>query len=189
MKLPIQFQVSEDAEKYVLGAYVPGLKLEDVQVSVSDGRRLVVTGVKYPSLEEEAHLAHTIRQRYGVEPSLEMLLRLGAGRYGAFREVFKLPDDVPADGVHATYKGGRLLVTLARAAPVMDEDDEEEVLPAAPLYGVPRRPMAAPRRMRGLPGDYVMPSSGYGGYSRAPQRPMYGGAPFGDMLGDRDLWW
>jgi len=81
---------------YQLTAELPGLKADDIDVSVADGV-LTVSGEKREESEREAN---------GV--------LLNERRYGVFRRQVSLPSDVDPDTVEAHFKHGVLRVEIAK---------------------------------------------------------------------------
>ncbi len=86
----------EDNDLFV-EAEVPGLKLEDLEIYVSQGNQLTIKGKRTrPEVEGTWH-----RQERG---------------YGEFSRVIALPVDVDADKVEATLKHGVLTIRLPKVA-------------------------------------------------------------------------
>lgn len=81
---------------YRLSAELPGLKDEDIEVSV-DERVLTISGEKQH--EEERHEGGVL---------------MSERRYGKFSRSLRLPDDADPDKVEAHIKKGVLTVTIAR---------------------------------------------------------------------------
>lgn len=88
--------VSEDKESFVVQAELPGLKREDIEVSLHDGT-LTIAG------ERKA-------EKRGEETEIHR-----AERYvGRFQRALVLPTTVAADKVKAGYTDGVLTVTLPK---------------------------------------------------------------------------
>ncbi len=97
-QLPIDLYETDDA--VVVTASLPGVKLEDVQVSVT-GRVLTVKGeTKAATEENDGNYYHQER------------------RSGAFQRVITLPVRVEADKAEATFEDGVLKLELPKAAEV-----------------------------------------------------------------------
>ncbi len=77
---------------------VPGLKAEEIDVTVENGV-LVVAGEKKADYEEQDKGGAVYRER----------------RYGRFERRFALPQNVNANGVRASYEQGVLTIVLPRA--------------------------------------------------------------------------
>jgi HSP20 family protein len=89
--------VHEDKDGYIVHVELPGLKREDIEVSLHDGS-LVISGERKAENLEEGIEVHR-RERF----------------YGKFSRVLSLPTAVNADKVNAAYKNGILTVTLPKA--------------------------------------------------------------------------
>lgn len=82
-------------KKLVIETELPGVARDDVQVKV-EGNRLVITG--------EVKRSEEVRE--------ENYIRMGR-RYGAFRRVFPLPEDVEdRKGIKARFENGILVVEV-----------------------------------------------------------------------------
>ena len=88
--------VREDKDSFVIRAELPGLKREDIDVSLQDGA-LVISGERKFEKAEEGVEVHR-QERY----------------YGKFQRTLTLPEPVAADKVKADYKDGVLTVTLPK---------------------------------------------------------------------------
>jgi HSP20 family protein len=88
--------VYEDNENFVVQAELPGLKREDMEVSLHDGT-LTISG------ERKAEKRPETAQVYRAERSV-----------GRFQRALVLPDTVAADRVKAGYTDGVLTVTLPK---------------------------------------------------------------------------
>lgn len=87
----------EDKDKYTVTLEIPGLKKEDMHVSVHDGV-LTVSGERREEKQVAENMAHR-RERY----------------FGKFSRSVSLPLSVSADKVTATYKDGILTVEIPKA--------------------------------------------------------------------------
>lgn len=88
--------VQEDKDKFMIRAELPGLKREDIDVSLQDGA-LVISGERQSEKIEEGVEVHR-QERF----------------YGKFQRALTLPEPVVADKVKADYKDGVLTVTLPK---------------------------------------------------------------------------
>ncbi len=88
--------VQEDKDKFTIRAELPGLKREDIDVSLQDGA-LVISGERQSEKIEEGVEVHR-QERF----------------YGKFQRALTLPEPVAADKVKADYKDGVLTVTLPK---------------------------------------------------------------------------
>ncbi|MEQ1853102.1 MAG: Hsp20/alpha crystallin family protein [Chthoniobacteraceae bacterium] len=87
----------EDKDKYTVSLDVPGLKKDDIKVSVHDGV-LTVSGERRGEKDVKEGTVHRT-ERY----------------YGKFSRSVSLPVEVRADKVSATYKEGVLTVEIPKA--------------------------------------------------------------------------
>jgi len=89
--------VWEDAEHYYVESEIPGMKLDDIQVSVAEGNQLTIAGKRTLSGPENATW---LRQECGA---------------GGFVRVVTLPAAVDPDKVEARYESGVLTLTLPKS--------------------------------------------------------------------------
>jgi HSP20 family protein len=88
--------VSEDKDNVIVKAEMPGMKKEDVKISIQDNV-LTLKGEKKQEKEEKDANYHRIERSYG-----------------SFSRSFTLPTSVKADKVKASYKDGVLNITLPK---------------------------------------------------------------------------
>ena len=89
--------VTEDSDHYYVRSEIPGVTLEDLDVSVS-GRSLTIAGERnIPS--EPSNVKYHRREREA----------------GKFRRQFNLPMDVDSERVQAKFRHGVLMVILPKA--------------------------------------------------------------------------
>jgi HSP20 family protein len=91
-----KFDVKENKNAYVLRADVPGVKEEDIDLSLN-GNLLTVSGKRDDERREEGE------QYYSVERS-----------YGTFSRSFSLPDGIDASAISADLKSGVLTVQIPK---------------------------------------------------------------------------
>jgi HSP20 family protein len=91
--------VSETPQAYLIKAELPGVKKEDVHLTV-----------------ENSLLTLRGERRYESEHKDEKVHRVESA-YGSFMRQFRVPEDATPDGIEATYKDGVLSVRLAKAPP------------------------------------------------------------------------
>jgi HSP20 family protein len=89
--------IVESEEAYELKAEIPGLKKEDIQVSLEDGL-LTIRGEKKKETETEKKNYHTIERVFGK-----------------FERSFRLPENVRGDSIHAKYDNGVLSIDIPKA--------------------------------------------------------------------------
>jgi HSP20 family protein len=88
--------ISKDDEAYCIQAEVPGMKSEDLELSVT-ADTLTLKGERKADAEAKDTAYHR-RER----------------AFGAFTRVLQLPDRVDADKAEATYKNGLLVLRIPR---------------------------------------------------------------------------
>ena len=88
--------VQEDKDKFTVHVELPGLKREDIEVSLQEGA-LVISGERKSEKIEEGAEIHR-QERF----------------YGKFQRALTLPEPVATDAVKADYKDGVLTVTLPK---------------------------------------------------------------------------
>jgi HSP20 family protein len=94
-----RFDVREEKDALVFKADLPGIKEEDVDVSIT-GNRLTVSGKR----EEEGEVVDESQSYYCRERS-----------YGSFSRSFTLPEEVDADQVQASMKDGVLSLRIPKS--------------------------------------------------------------------------
>jgi HSP20 family protein len=101
--------VYEDAERFVVRAELPGLKAQDVNVSV-ENNLLTLSGAR--KLEHEEKKNNYLRiERF----------------YGTFRRSFQLPTTIDASKIGAEMKDGLLTVSLPKRVEVQPKQIKVEV--------------------------------------------------------------
>jgi HSP20 family protein len=91
-----RFDVTETDENIVVKAYMPGIDVNDLDISLSNGV-LTVRGEKKHEHKEEKENVHLYERRFG-----------------SFCRSFTLPSEVDADKVDAAYKDGVLTLTIPK---------------------------------------------------------------------------
>ena len=89
--------ITEDDRGYVIKAELPGVKREDVKVTLENGV-LTLSGDRRFEKEEKGRRYHRIERAYGQ-----------------FTRSFTLPDDTDATKVNAEFKDGLLKVEIAKS--------------------------------------------------------------------------
>jgi HSP20 family protein len=89
--------IEETKETIVINAEIPGLKKEDIQLSISEGQ-LVLQGERRFEKEEKEKTYHRIERQYG-----------------SFKRTISLPTEVEADKTQATYKNGILNIVIPKS--------------------------------------------------------------------------
>jgi len=96
--LPLDVSESEDA--FVVKASLPGVKPEDIDISLSDNVLTIKAEIKAD--EEIENGRYHLRER----------------RYGIFSRSITLPTSVDADNVQASYEDGVLILNIPKAEEV-----------------------------------------------------------------------
>jgi len=89
--------ISESDDGIAVAAEIPGMKAEDISVSVANGV-LTIAGEKKEEKEEKDKQVHRLERTYG-----------------SFRRSFRLPTAVNADNISASYQDGVLHLSLPKA--------------------------------------------------------------------------
>lgn len=95
--------ISETDTAYLIKGEIPGVKKEDVKVTLQDGM-LTIQGERKQEKEEKGKKFHR------VECS-----------YGSFMRSFRVPDDAEENKVKAEFKDGMINVTLPKSAKAKDK--------------------------------------------------------------------
>lgn len=93
---PLDFYETKD--EFILTAELPGMKSDEVDVSI-ENNILTLTGEKHFEEEREEDKRHILERRYG-----------------SFQRALTLPASVEEDKVFAEYKDGVLTLTLPKSA-------------------------------------------------------------------------
>src|SRR5437660_8221704 len=101
--------IFEDAEGLRIIAEVPGVKPEDVKISLEDNV-LTIKGAKQQVAEERTERVHRYERTYGT-----------------FERSFTLPATVDASNIKASYEHGVLTVTLPKAEKAKPRQIEVDV--------------------------------------------------------------
>jgi HSP20 family protein len=99
------FDVSESEGEIIVKAELPGMKVEDIDITITDGL-LTIKGERKMEKEDKQENYHRIERQFG---SFSRTLNLGL--------------KVEADGIDAGYKDGVLTVTLPKA----EEDKPKKI--------------------------------------------------------------
>jgi HSP20 family protein len=89
--------VFEDKESVKIVAELPGVKPEDVKLSL-ENNLLTIRGEKKQQAEEQSERVHRYERSYGT-----------------FERTFALPSTVDPERIEASYESGLLTVTLPKA--------------------------------------------------------------------------
>ena len=89
--------IEEQPDRYAVHVELPGMKLEDIKITLEDNR-LVIRGEKTRTEEQKNATYHKIERVYGT-----------------FERSFSLTHAVKADKIEATYRDGVLEVSVPKA--------------------------------------------------------------------------
>jgi HSP20 family protein len=89
--------IREGAEKLVLTVDLPGMKREDVHVTIEE-QRLTITGERRFERDTQAETLHRVERAYG-----------------SFSRTFGLPPNLATDKVEATFQDGVLTLLLPKS--------------------------------------------------------------------------
>ncbi|HHS12499.1 MAG TPA: Hsp20/alpha crystallin family protein [bacterium] len=89
--------ISENEEEITVSAEVPGIKKDDIKITIQDNV-LTLSGEKTQEKEEKNKQFHRVERSFG-----------------SFQRSFSLPSSVSADKVKAKYKDGILMVVLPKS--------------------------------------------------------------------------
>jgi HSP20 family protein len=101
--------IEEDNDNYFVKAEIPGIKKEDVKISVR-GNTLSVSGERKQESETKEKTFHRIERSYG-----------------RFMRTITLPSDVDPNKVKATYKDGILTISLPKPESTKPKEIEVEI--------------------------------------------------------------
>ena len=97
--------VIENKDSFIVRAELPGLKKEDIKVTLQNNV-FIINGEKKKEQEEKNHTYHKVERSYGT-----------------FHRSFELPVSVNSDGIKAEFKDGILTVEL----PKIEEAKPKEI--------------------------------------------------------------
>jgi HSP20 family protein len=90
------FEVRETDNAYIFKADLPGVKQEDVEISLLDNR-LLITGKRDQEMEQDEGTVHTYERSYG-----------------SFQRAFMLPDNADVDKISTELKEGVLAMVVPK---------------------------------------------------------------------------
>ena len=107
--------ILEEPEFLRITAEVPGVKPEDVKISV-EGSRLTIEGTKAQAAEEKTEKVHRYERTYG-----------------SFERSFTLPASVDAEHIKAAYEAGVLTLVLPKVEKAKPRQIKVEITPEKKL--------------------------------------------------------
>jgi len=96
----MRVDISEDEKNIYIEAELPGMKKEDVKVTIEDGV-LMIRGERKQETEEKKKNYHRVERVYG-----------------SFSRAFTLGENIDKDNIEAKYEDGVLHLTLPKVEPV-----------------------------------------------------------------------
>ena len=108
-----QFDVKETKDSYVFSADLPGIREEDLDISLN-GNQLVVSGKREGEERKETEQYH-----------------LHERSYGRFSRAFSLPDGINREQIKAHLKDGVLTLTIGKTPEVQPRRIQISPKPAA----------------------------------------------------------
>ena len=101
--------ISETDTAYLIKGEIPGVKREDVKVTIEDDM-ITMRGERHQEKEDKGEKYHRIERRYG-----------------SFMRSFRLPDDADESGIKAEFKDGLINITLPKSEKAKPKPKEIEV--------------------------------------------------------------
>lgn len=106
-----RIDIYEDEKQVYLHAELPGVKKEDVKITINEDNLLTIRGEKRREEKDE----ETIEKRSYIRIERS---------FGEFTRSFILPDNVKKDSISAKYEDGILTMTLEKAEPAKPKEME-----------------------------------------------------------------
>jgi HSP20 family molecular chaperone IbpA len=70
MKLKPKMEVKEAKDAFIINSYIPGMRREDVDISLGNNKRTIsIAGLREPTHEEQQQLKNVVQQRLKVKIS------------------------------------------------------------------------------------------------------------------------
>lgn len=101
-----RFDIKETEDGYEVLADIPGIKPDDIEVTLQDGV-LTIQGEKKHEREDKAEKYHLVERSYG-----------------RFYRSFRVPEEIDREKLGAEHKDGVLKITLPRAAEAKPKEIE-----------------------------------------------------------------
>jgi HSP20 family protein len=89
--------ISETENQFLITAELPGMKKEDINISLDSGQ-LSISGERNFKNEEEGKTFHRVETKYG-----------------SFNRSFQLPDNVDEESISASYENGLLHISINKS--------------------------------------------------------------------------
>jgi len=122
MKLKPKMDISESRDSYIISSYIPGMKKEDIEITMGKNKNTItISGIRLPTEQEIQTLKNNVSNKIQKDPFIHpaedkdtLLLKAGVGRYGRFEETYELPHSTDVDRIEASYEGGVLRVVIPK---------------------------------------------------------------------------
>jgi len=101
--------ITEDETNFIIRAELPGVKKQDVSITVQNGV-LTVRGEKKQEVEKKEGNVHRVERSYGT-----------------FQRSFTLPTSVKSDKIEASYDNGVLAISLPKSEEAKPKEIEVKV--------------------------------------------------------------
>jgi HSP20 family molecular chaperone IbpA len=132
LRLNPNLEAREYHDRYIIAGQLPGVRKQDINLDLSPNQTLVVYGARVPTEKEEnlmrkhAHAAGArnpiVRRRipvYTQEEEDRLVLEMAKGRYGTFRETYRLPGNIDKQRISASHEDGVLQIIIPKTrAPI-----------------------------------------------------------------------
>ncbi len=113
-----RLDIAEDEKNLYLYVELPGIKKEDVKITINDDRVLFLKGEKKRDYQEAKE----------GEVNTESRTYIRAERaYGEFNRSFVLPENINAENVNANFNNGVLTITLNKIEPAKPKEIEIQI--------------------------------------------------------------
>lgn len=99
----VPIDLKETKEQYVLSAEVPGVKKEDIKISIKEGVMTISGEVKAEKTSEDEQMHYRERS------------------YGSFSRSVRLPERVNTSAIEAKHENGVITITIPKLDPEKDE--------------------------------------------------------------------
>jgi len=101
-----KIDVKEGDKKIVINAEVPGMTTDDINITLTDGL-LTISGKKRHENEDKKENYHVVERRFG-----------------SFKRSLRMPNDIEAEKIDASYKDGVLTITVPKSEAVQPQKIE-----------------------------------------------------------------
>ncbi len=99
-----RIDISEDKNNIIVSAEIPGVKKENIKITMQDNI-LTIEGEKKKEIEQKE------KEYYRSERM-----------FGSFKRSFTLPEEVDSDSVEANFEDGMLRILMKKAAPKVKKE-------------------------------------------------------------------